>query len=176
MSQEALDILQRLTGDVLTRQNRLTELLKPATADYAEGWFMCVPKCFNESLDIRLTERIVNGRKALVWTQGSAFSFSEGDTLYDTPNAYEKWSQALKSSSLCVQVKQALAAGPASDGSVRSAGSVTLDIFRPDKRGSKLVSHGQYTMSQDAFVRFLIAGPSDEFAGKLEQAPTIASA
>lgn len=66
MSEEALNILQRLTGDASTRQKRLTELLKPATDEYAEGWFMCLPKCFNDSLDIRLMERIVNGRKALV--------------------------------------------------------------------------------------------------------------
>ena len=175
MNQEALDILQRLSEDASMRQKRLTQLLKPAEAEYAEGWFMCVPKCFNDSLDIRLTERIVDGHVALVWTQGSAFSFSEGDTLYDTRNAYKVWSEALKSISLGVQVKRAIAAGAASDGSSRSPGSVTFEILKSDKRRSKLVGSGQYTMSQDAFVRFLIAGPSGGFADRLKEAPTINS-
>ena len=160
MSQEALDILQRLTSEPSTRQKRLTDLLKPAGVEFAEGWFMCVRKCFNDSLDIRLTERKVNGRKSLVWTQGSEFSFSEGDTLYNTPDAYKDWAEALNSISLCVQVTQALPAGPASGGGGRSPGSVTIDIFKPDKPRTKLVGHGHYTMSQDAFVRFLIAGAS----------------
>lgn len=66
MSQEALNLLQRLTKGTPARQKRLTELLKPAKSEYAEGWFMCVPQCFNDSLDIRLTERVVNGRNTLV--------------------------------------------------------------------------------------------------------------
>ncbi|MDD5451758.1 MAG: hypothetical protein PHT49_07700 [Desulfovibrionales bacterium] len=173
MNQEALDILQRLTEDAsIRRQKRLTQLLKPAEAEYAEGWFMCVPKCFNDSLDIRLTERIVDGHLALVWTQGSAFSFSEGDILYDTRNAYKVWSEALKSISLGVQVRQALAAGAASEGNGRSPGSVTFEILKPDKRRSKLVGNGYYTLSQDDFVRFLIAGPSEGFAARLKEAPT----
>jgi hypothetical protein len=175
MNKETLDILQRLSEGASMRQKRLPQLLKPAEAEYAEGWFMCVPKCFNDSLDIRLTERIVHGHAAVVWTQGSAFSFSEGDTLYDTRNAYKVWSEALKSISLGVQVKRAIAAGAASGGSRRSPGSVAFEILKPDKRRSKLVGSGEYTMSQDAFVRFLIAGPSGEFAAKLQDAPTVVS-
>lgn len=160
MNQKALDLLQRLTKGAQARQKRLTNFLRPPESEYAEGWFMCVPKCFNDSLDIRLTERLVNGRRTLVWTQGSEFTFSEGDTFYDTPDAYNEWSEALKSISLCVQVKQAIPAGYAAEGDIRSPGSVTIDILKPDKRHSKLAWHDCFTLSQDDFVRFLITGPS----------------
>jgi hypothetical protein len=173
MNQQTLDILKRLTADSSPQQTRLTELLKPAEATYAEGWFMCVGKCFNDPLDIRLTERTINGDKLRVWTQGGAFSFREGDTLYDTRDAYQEWSKALKSISLCVQVKQALPASIALDGSKRSSGSVTIDIFKPNEGRTKLVGYGHYTMSQDSFVEFLISGPSKDFAERLKEQPSI---
>ncbi|MCI5129566.1 MAG: hypothetical protein D3915_08685 [Candidatus Electrothrix sp. AU1_5] len=177
MSQHTLDILRRLTTDSSLRQTRLPELLKPAEATYAESWFMYVGKCFNDPLDIRLTERIVDGEKSRIWTQGSAFSFREGDTLYDTRDAYQEWAKAMKSISLCVQVKQAMPAGSIdADGGKRSPGSVTIDIFKPNEGRTKLVSYGHYTMSQDSFVHFLISGPSGDFAARLkEQSSTIAS-
>ena len=175
MSQSPLDILRHLTTDSSLRQTRLTELLKPADATYAEGWFMCVGKCFNAPLDIRLTERMVDGEKSRIWTQGSAFSFHEGDTLYDTRDAYHEWAKAMKSISLCVQVKQAIPAGIDTGGSKRYPGSVTIEIFKPNEGHTKLVSYGHYTMSQDSFVHFLIFGPSGDFAAKLkEQSPIIA--
>ena len=169
MNQQALNILKRLSA--LSPKKRLTDLLKPAEAPYAEGWFMCVGNCFNDPLDIRLTER----DKLPVWTQGAAFSFREGDTLYDTRDAYQEWAKAMKSISLCVQVKQAIPAGIDADGK-RSPGSVTIDIFKPNEERTKLVSCGHYTMSQYSFVRFLISGPSGDFAARLkEQSSTIAS-
>ncbi len=157
MSQEALDLLERLTIDAPKRQKRRTELLKPAETESTEGWFMCVRDCFNNSLDIRRTERTVNGRKVLVWTQGSAFSFAVGDTLYDAADACKAPATA---PSVLVQVREALPAVPASENSGRFSGSVTFDIHG---------MHGRigHTLTQDAFVRFLIAGPSGELAGKL---------
>ena len=171
MNQQALNILKRLSA--LSPKKRLTDLLKPAEAPYAEGWFMCVGKCFNDPLDIRLTER----DKLPVWTQGAALSFREGDTFYDTRDAYQEWAKAMKSISLCVQVKQAMPAGSIdADGGKRSPGSVTIDIFKPNEGRTKLVSYGHYTMSQDSFVHFLISGPSGDFAARLkEQSSTIAS-
>lgn len=175
MSQSPLDILRHLTTDSSLWQTRLTDILKPAEATYAEGWFMCVGKCFDAPLDIRLTERIVDGKKSRIWTQGSTFSFHEGDTLYDTRDAYQDWAKAMKSISLCVQVTQAIPAGIDAGGSKRYPGSVTIEIFKPNEGRTKLVSYGHYTMSQDSFVHFLISGPSGDFAAKLkEQSSTIA--
>lgn len=167
MSREALSILECLTSDSSKRQKRLTRLLKPADAEHANGWFMCVPSCFNNSLDIRRTERSEGGRKALVWTQGSAFSFAEGDVIYDTLDDERPWSDALKKLSLCVQVRRALSAQPPSEQAPRFPGSITFDVLKPDKSGTEIVKLCQHIMSQDDFVRFLIAGPSGELADKL---------
>lgn len=169
MSQSPLDILRHLTTDSSLWKTRLTELLKPAKDTYAEGWFMCVGKCFDAPLDIRLVERIVDGKKSRIWTQGSTFSFHEGDTLYDTRDAYQEWAKAMKSISLCVQVTQAIPAGIDAGGSKRYPGSVTIEIFKPNEGRTKLVSYGHYTMSQDSFVHFLISGPSGDFAAKLKE-------
>lgn len=154
----ALRVLDTLTDAATTRQKRLLELLRPADAKSTPDWFMCVPKCFNDSLDIRLTQRTVQGHISMAWTQGSAFSFRQGDILYDTEVAYENWSEALKTMSLGVQVTHAAAAKPTSDGDSRYAGSVTFELLVPDKSKSRLVAKESRTMSQDDFVRFLIAG------------------
>ena len=86
---------------------RLTELLKEPEVNETSDWYMCVPQCFNNALDIRLTVRKGNGNETLVWTQGSAFSFKQGDTLYDTPRAYDAWGESLNHISLCVSVQKA---------------------------------------------------------------------
>jgi len=169
MNQKALNVLQRLTANKPSKQWRGLDLLKPAEAEYAEGWYMCVPKCFNTPLDIQLTERIAKRHSSLVWTQGSAFSFSEGHTLYDTPGAYQVWGEALKIISLCVQVKQALPAIPASKGKSRAPGSVKFDIFKPNDARTGLDGLGHYSLSQDGFVRFLIVGPEGELASILSK-------
>jgi hypothetical protein len=167
MTQQALTILDHIVRERSTRENRITELLRDPKAKYADGWYMCVPTCFNEALDIKQTERVQNKKKILVWTQGSFFSFKEGDTLYDTPDAYKVWSEALKCISLCIQVKSASSAGPTDGSAGRSPGSVTFSIFTPNSDRSKIIEIGNHTMSQDDFVRFLIAGPSDDLKNLL---------
>jgi hypothetical protein len=162
MTQPALAVLDHIVRERSTRENRVTELLRDPLANYADGWYMCVPAVFNDALDIKQTERVQNKEKSLVWTQGSSFSFKEGDTLYDTPDAYQIWSEALKSISLCIQVKSASSAGFTDGAAGRSPGSVTFLIFRPNNDRSKIIEIAQHTMSQDDFVRFLIAGPSDD--------------
>jgi len=129
---------------------------------------MCVPSCFNEALDIKQTERILHKKKTIVWTQGSWFSFKQGDTVYDTAEAYKVWSEALKSIGLCVKVKMAHSAVPSAGASERFPGSVTFSILSPNKARNKLVERAEHTMSQDDFVRFLIAGPYDELKAKIK--------
>ena len=75
MIQQALTILDDLIGVRRSRENRTTNLLKDPSTESGDGWYMCVPPCFNDALDIKRTERVENGRKVLVWTQGSWFSF-----------------------------------------------------------------------------------------------------
>ena len=74
---------------------------------------MRIPDAFRGALDIQQTIRVSAG-KQLVWTQGSTFTFKVGDTLYDTPDAYQEWATALKKIRLCVAVKSASDARPVS--------------------------------------------------------------
>lgn len=161
MPKESLELLKTITANNTPRQARSLVLLKqPETP--SDAWFMYVPPCFNEALDIRKTERSINGKRTLQWTQGSSFSFKAGDTLYDTPRAYEQWSEALRHINICLSIKEALSAGVSADGKSRFPGSVTYVILKPDKQRRKLIQQRQRTVSQDQFVKFLIAGDEEE--------------
>lgn len=161
MRQRTLRLLDRITSDPSARQGRPTELLKGPHAEVAEGWYMCVGPCFNAELDIRRTERVEAGKRRRVWTQGALFGFQAGDTIYDTIDARKIWSEALKTIRLCVQVRSALPVGLRRDGTGRFAGFVRVCILTPDGDRSRLVERGEYSMSQDDFVRLLISGLPD---------------
>jgi len=167
MIEDALSILDDLIREKRSRENRTENLLKDPSTQCGDGWYMCVPSCFNDALDIKRTERVKSRKKRLVWTQGSWFSFKRGDTVYDTPDAYKVWSEALKSINLCVQIKMASNAGPSDGASERFSGSVAFAILTPNKARSKLVERAEHTISQDDFVRFLIAGPWEELQSKI---------
>lgn len=157
MKDKALELLKKNTANNTPRQNRSLDLLKQPEKD-SEGWFMNVPSCFNGALDIRQTERVVKGKKSLDWTQGAFFSFKSGDTIYDTPEAYKVWSEALKQIKVCLTVKNATSAGNNESDNIRYPGSVTFAILKPDKQRTKLIEQEQRTLSQDEFVKFLITG------------------
>lgn len=73
---------------------------------YALGWKMAVAEVFKEALDIKLTPRIFEGKKEMLWTQGRLYNFQVGDTIYDTKQANLKiWKDALKDITLGVQVQ-----------------------------------------------------------------------
>ena len=174
MAHDSSRLLEKIIEQKVIRENRLTVLLKDPHEEHALGWYMCVPACFNEALDIRLTERVdkkkrleSKDRKKRVWTQGSSFAFARGDTLYDTRNAYRMWQEALESIGLCVQVKDASPAGAMESGGNRSCGSVTFVILTPDEGRTKIVERATRTVSQDEFVRLLIEGPSPELSAQI---------
>ena len=118
MSTQALALLDKalkLTDDTTDkgkRTKRMTELLKAPDDEQTTRWFMCIPSCFNNALDIRQTPRKKDGKESLIWTQGAAFSFKPGDAIYDTPKAYSEWGEALRHLSVCIQVHQATDATP----------------------------------------------------------------
>jgi hypothetical protein len=169
MSEAAISVLDQVIREKPTRENRLTDLLKDPSAETAEGWYMCVPSCFNDALDIKQTDRVVNKKKTLVWTQGSSFNFNTGDTIYDTPDAYKVGSEGLKTIGVCVQIKTGSSAGPTEGGTGRFGGSMTFTILTPNKNRTTIVERGEHSMSQDDFVRFLISGPQDELKRKIER-------
>ena len=165
MKPSALKTLDTLVTPQEKRQKRLIELLRRPDV-LTTDWFMFVPSCFNAALDIQETVRIIKDqgekRGALQWTQGSKFSFSVGDVVYDTPRAYEKWSEALKHIRHCFHVRAATSVAPANGASQRSAGRVTFDLLIPDKSKTKLTLGSKHDMTQDEFVRLLIAGSSSQ--------------
>jgi len=169
MSKEALDLLENIIREKPSRENRLTDLLKDPSAEFADGWYMCVPTCFNEALDIKQTERVQNKKKTIVWTQGASFSFKAGDMLYDTPGAYKVWSEGLKHIGFCIQIDSASSAGPTEGKNFRFSGNVTFSIFTPNEERNRIIRRGSHTMSQDEFIKFLIVGPSGELKQWLQK-------
>jgi hypothetical protein len=90
---------------------------------FAKGWRMAVGECFRDSLDIMSikqtheatdveADEIVFGEPVAKWTQGGTFSFSQGDTVYDTPRAYQRWDIALNSIRVAYQVLAATPSRP----------------------------------------------------------------
>ena len=75
--------------------------------------------------------------------------FRVGDTIYDTPAAYDRWSDALKRLRVCLTVTEATP-GP--------EGRVTFAILRPNKERSAVVRRETRTMMQREFIRMLREG------------------
>ena len=125
---------------------------------------MHVPICFNAALDIILTDRFKNKIKYQAWTQGSLFSFKEGDTLYDTPDAYKPWNEALKNIKVCIKINKA-ADVIIFENEKRFPGSVTFTVYIPNENRTKIIERSQHTLTQDQFVEFLITGEYQQNKG-----------
>lgn len=174
MSTQALALLDKVlkltddTADEGKRTKRMTELLKVPDDEQPPGWFMCIPSCFNNALDIRQTPRKKDGKESLIWTQGSAFSFKPGDAIYDTPRAYSAWGEALKHLSICIRIHQASDATPEksnADGggtAPRNPGIVRFSVLTLNDQKTAVVRQGDAELTQDEFVRLLIGGPDGE--------------
>ena len=119
-----------------------------------DEWFIYVPPCFNDCLDISKTERVKKQEK--VWTQGSRFAFHRGCILYNTPKGYHKWNVAISEIKYCILIQSAkdvkLEKGK------RKPGEVVFSIFSPRYMKLSLERIGEFSRTQDEFVRFLIEG------------------
>lgn len=158
MKQEALEVLGSVTGGSGRREERGTRLLRDPEAAGDHGWHAFVPACFNDALDVRQSTRKQDGRAWVVWTQGGNFAFKTGDTLYDKPEAYRPWGEALACLGFCVQVSEATDAAAAQGSVPRSPGRVAFDLLVPNEGRTGLVHRSSHVLTQDAFVRFLIDG------------------
>lgn len=162
--EQALAILCRLTQPQLDeegkekRQIRLESCLREPEAKNSPGWFMCVPSYFNDPLDIRQTERIENGVKRTVWTQGGNFSFKPGYMIHDTEKGYLVWREALQHLRFSLCVTRAMDVSPAQNGAPRIAGYVMFDVFVRNSDRTQAVFLKNISLTQDAFVRLLITG------------------
>ncbi len=148
------------------KQKRSLELLKDPEGPPPRGWFLCAPAFFNNALDLKLSDRRRDGESLEVWTQGADFSFSVGDTLYDTPEAYEPWDRAIAKIRLCAQVLEAVPASGTESG-VRFEGRVKADLLVPDPRGKKLLKKTTIETTQDEFVSLILFGPGAKLAREL---------
>jgi hypothetical protein len=147
-----------------TRQSKRSHALIANFVDgFALGWTMAVPESFKEALDIKLTPRILAGKKEMIWTQGPIYNFHEGDTFYDTKLAYKKWREALKHFKLCVQVHSVSSSGyvtdeTKTDGLVVKYGSLIFKVYRPDEEKTAVKECEVIECVQDDFVTFLQTG------------------
>ena len=154
----ASNLLTSLIRRTPKKTKRLTDLLiEFEDAKFSKGWYFCVPRAFRDSLDIKLTDRVIKKQKVKMWTQGTTFCFNVGEILYDTALGYEGWSEALKHLKIMVQIKSASAAVP---GKERFSGQLKMEIWAPNKNKTGIDKLGEKDMSQDDFIRLLIAGPS----------------
>ena len=162
MKSESLALLQKLLTSNKSRERRQRQLLRtPEQADVS--WFMCVPPPFNAALDILRTEHVDDlGVRGTIWTQGSNFSFSAGDVLYDSSKAYDIWERALSHIRTCFRITAALSVVPPTKTTPRFSGEVSFTVLSPNNLRTALMEVRSCKMTQDEFVRQLITGFQDD--------------
>jgi len=149
-----------------SNEKRHTELLKEPDRIQSDkdDWFIYVPSCFNDCLDIAKTSRVIKDETTQekkiekIWTQGSRFDFHRGCILYDTSKAYQKWGNAVEKIKYCISIYSGTSAVPAMNEKERFSGVVEFSILSPRLLTTKLEEIGEFTLTQDEFVSFLING------------------
>jgi len=133
---------------------------------FASDWFMALKDSFKIELDIKLTERKKNKISYLEWTQGPYYCFSEGQLIYDDPEAYTCWQDALNKVNTACQIVEAKPNTPIKIDYERDEkseyrvldGYVKFLLFKPDEGRTKLFPYVGYNLSQNDFVHFLKTG------------------
>jgi hypothetical protein len=121
-------------------------------------WFVDVPACFYDALDVKFNCGTPNPG----WTQAGCFAFKAQDTFYDSPEARSLvWFEALKTIKFVIVVQSATSAGVA-ENNRRFSGQVYFKILRPNSIRNKMIETNEHTMTQDHFVEFLINGNLEE--------------
>ena len=140
------------------RNTRSTELIADFSDGFARGWFFAVRTSCREALDIKFVERVVDGKKESVWTQGNCYAFRAGEILYDTPLAYQDtWQEARQHTRVAVQVDQAVP-DTVDDNKRIVPGYVTFTVLRPDEARTRFVPGERHTVSQAGCVELLRTG------------------
>lgn len=160
MSESALELLDRLVGPEGAKgSRRLVETLTDFPGGYTAGWRFELPEAFALALDIRVVEVREEGVARLAPRQASSFDFGRGDVLYDTRRAYEDRALAR----LAVQVRSATPVRRADNDLPRDPGVVVFELYVQSADGKRFESRGTHPTTQDDFLRFLIAGPPEEW-------------
>jgi hypothetical protein len=164
--QNSIRILEKLLRQDKDRQRkrfkRDTELLADFSSGYAKDWFFCVPIFFYDALDIKFTYRKKEERK--IWTQGSTFNFSVGDMIWNYSYPYCKnFVSEIIMPKIGIQVQSSKSCLPQTKNRLRNEGKINFTIVtenyvQDSKDNWKTI--GNYSLSQDGFVEFLITGCS----------------
>lgn len=148
--------------DPAGKEKRSTKLIADFESGFAKGWEMAVGEWFREALDIKLTDRVNNGRKKKVWTQGKAYSFDTGDVVYDSMGGYSAiWSDAIKNINILLQVIDATPAEyKEEEGGKKklTPGRVRFQVLMPDHQKKGLIKHDVVSCTQAEFVNILKKG------------------
>ena len=156
----------RILGKLIKQESnkiskRYTELLADFSKGYAEGWYFCVPIFFYDALDIQFTYQ----KKIKLWTQGSTFNFSTGDMIWNHAYPYcENFVSEFNKPRLGIQVQSSAPCLPQTKNRLRNSGKVNFTIFAArNDSNSKFIWKvaGNYSLSQDGFIEFLIKGYSN---------------
>jgi hypothetical protein len=150
--EEARNASFAVLESVVQSNRRSEKLIADFSSGFAKGWAWAVKKDFSTALDLALASRVVKGKKvAPVMTSGSLFTFSKGDTLYDTPLAYsETWSESLN------HITKSLEVVSATSCEIAFEGYVEAQMY--EKKDGQLVKTELFRGSQSKFVRGLIIG------------------
>lgn len=168
--------LRNLKTLINSPKKRSIELITDFTDGYAKNWSICVPSCFCESLDIKLTDRIINNKKVKLLTQGSSFNFNVGDIFYN--HAYPYCINFLcinqpEQPQICIQIQSATPCIPGKGKNSRNPGNVNFNILVNRGKNQSECTWGVIgfkTLTKDEFIELLIKGiPIDWINKEMEQ-------
>lgn len=157
------------------KRKRSERLVRPPDTNEKLSTYAYLPTAFNSALDIEQSSLVRQKRRVLIWTQGVAFAFQPGHTIYDTPAAYAPWEKALREIRFCISIKEAMPVEYSTSGpiQVRNPGKVKFAVLTPDASKTGLVNMGTFELTQDAFALLLIAGPR---SSQLDASPYLSAA
>jgi hypothetical protein len=182
ITENPLVLINNLTKGIevgsIVSPKRSSKILRAHDATSTDSWAFCVPKCFNEALDIRLDENKFNTVPFAIWTQGANFAFRNNDVLYDKPIGTMAWRDFLKvfkyhitinnaSPALSPEKEPEPAKSETRKGQNKSEkrkiiktypGHVTFSVSSPNSEKTGLELKETRTLSQADFVKLLING------------------
>lgn len=179
----AMESILNHQTETIKKQKRTLNLIAEFVEGYAKDWYFAVGEYFKDSLDIKMTERMepffINGvkqyeirlikgvekrvpqkRRVLRWTQGNHYTFSKGDVLYDTPDGYLPWIEALQHIKLMCQVIDSKPCSTDVEGKFLD-GYVIFTLSKPNETRDGMKKIGQYRLCQTEFVKFLKSGDTE---------------
>jgi hypothetical protein len=151
---------------------RSTQILRPHDAESTDSWAFCVPRCFNDALDIKLSENKYNTVSYAIWTQGQNFAFKSGDMIHGNLQTGESWGQYVNEMAFSLHVESSVSASPPEkepkelddEKDIKrkivsiNPGYVKFKIMVPNPEKTGAVYAETRELTQVEFVKMLIAG------------------